>query len=200
MHDWAIHAVAVGQSGGGYDDRQCAQRGGDGKQVTANLHFEPFPILSFFLAGSHEPCLVRKDVVCCPAKEVEKIASCLCMNANADNWDDLRVFLAVARAGSLSGAARSLGVNHSTVFRRIGAFELALEVRLFDRLPGGYVLTAAGEEMRESALRVEAEIAALGRKVVGQDLRLSGTVRIATIDMLAVWLLPRHLAAFRAAY
>lgn len=122
------------------------------------------------------------------------------MNANADNWDDLRVFLAVARAGSLSGAARSLGVNHSTVFRRIGAFELALEVRLFDRLPGGYVLTAAGEEMRESALRVEAEIAALGRKVVGQDLRLSGTVRIATIDMLAVWLLPRHLAAFRAAY
>ena len=122
------------------------------------------------------------------------------MNANADNWDDLRVFLAVARAGSLSGAARWLGVNHSTVFRRIGAFERALEVRLFDRLPGGYVLTAAGEEMRESALRVEAEIAALGRKVVGQDLRLSGTVRTATIDMLAVWLLPRHLAAFRAAY
>ena len=122
------------------------------------------------------------------------------MNASPDNWDDLRVFLAVARAGSLSGAARSLGVNHSTVFRRIGAFERALEVRLFDRLPGGYVLTAAGDEMRESALRVEAEIAALGRKVVGQDLRLSGTVRIATIDMLAVWLLPRHLAAFRAAY
>ena len=122
------------------------------------------------------------------------------MNANADNWDDLRIFLAVARAGSLSGAARSLGVNHSTVFRRIGAFERALDGRLFDRLPGGYVLTAAGEEMRESAERVEAEIAALGRKVVGQDLRLSGTVRIATIDMLAVWLLPRHLAAFRTAY
>lgn len=122
------------------------------------------------------------------------------MTANAENWDDLRIFLAVARAGSLSGAARSLGVNHSTVFRRIGAFERALDVRLFDRLQGGYVLTAAGEEMRESAQRVEAEIAALGRKVVGQDLRLSGTVRFATIDMLAVWLLPRHLAAFRLAY
>jgi len=123
-----------------------------------------------------------------------------CMDAQFANWDDLRVFLAVARSGSLSGAARSLGVNHSTVFRRIGAFEAALDVRLFDRLSNGYVLTAAGEEMREAALRVEDEIAALGRKVAGQDLRLSGTVRIATIDMLALGLLPRHLAGFRAAY
>ena len=75
------------------------------------------------------------------------------MNAQAENWDDLRVFLAVAKAGSLSGAARSLGVNHSTVFRRIGAFEEALGVRLFERVPSGYLLTPAGEEMREAALR-----------------------------------------------
>ena len=122
------------------------------------------------------------------------------MEAQLANWDDLRLFLAVARAGTLSGAARALGVNHSTVFRRVGAFEEALEVRLFERLPGGYVLTAAGEEMREAALRVEAEIAALGRKVAGQDLRLSGTIRVTTIDMLALGLLPRHLAAFRSAY
>ena len=122
------------------------------------------------------------------------------MDAQHENWDDLRLFLAVARAGTLSGAARVLGVNHSTVFRRIGAFEEAIGVRLFDRLPNGYVLTAAGEEMRESALRVEEEIAALGRKVTGQDLRLSGTVRITTIDMLAFGLLPRHLAAFRDSY
>lgn len=122
------------------------------------------------------------------------------MDAQRENWDDLRVFLAVARAGSLSGAARALGVNHSTVFRRIGAFEEALGVRLFDRLPNGYVLTAAGEEMRDSALRVEEEIAALGRMITGQDLRLSGTVRITTVDMLALGLLPRHLASFRRAY
>src|SRR5690606_18714614 len=88
----------------------------------------------------------------------------------------------------------------STVFRRIGAFEKALGVRLFDRLPNGYAMTAAGEEMHDSALRVEEEIAALARKVTGQDLRLSGTVRITTVDMLAIWLLPRHLAAFREAY
>lgn len=122
------------------------------------------------------------------------------MNARIDNWDDLRLFLAVARAGSLSGAARAVGVNHSTVFRRIGAFEDSLGVRLFDRLPSGYALTAAGEEMQASAERVEAEIAALDRRVTGQDLRLSGVVRITTVDMLAQGLLPRHLVAFRRAY
>lgn len=122
------------------------------------------------------------------------------MNARIDNWDDLRLFLAVARAGSLSGAAREVGVNHSTVFRRIGAFEDSLGVRLFDRLPSGYALTAAGEEMQASAERVEAEIAALDRRVTGQDLRLSGVVRITTVDMLAQGLLPRHLVAFRRAY
>jgi DNA-binding transcriptional LysR family regulator len=119
------------------------------------------------------------------------------MKAIGQSWDDLRVFLAVAQEGSLSGAARTLGVNHSTVFRRIGAFEVALGVRLFERLPGGYVLTPAGEEMRDGALRVENEIATLSRKVNGQDLRLSGTVRVTTIDMLALWILPRHLRAFR---
>ena len=122
------------------------------------------------------------------------------MNARIDNWDDLRMFLAVARAGTLSGAARDMGVNHSTVFRRIGAFEESLGVRLFDRLPHGYALTAAGEEMEQSALRGEAEIAALDRRVTGQDLRLSGVVRITTVDMLAQGLLPRHLLTFRHAY
>ena len=122
------------------------------------------------------------------------------MDARIGNWDDLRLFLAVARARTLSGAAREIGVNHSTVFRRIGAFEEALGVRLFDRLPNGYALTAAGEEMHESALRVEEEVAALDRRITGQDLRLSGIVRITTVDMLAQGLLPRHLLAFRRAY
>lgn len=118
------------------------------------------------------------------------------MNAQGQDWDDLRIFLAVARAGSLSGAARALGVTHSTVFRRIGAFETRLGARLFDRLSGGYALTAAGEEMRDSVLRIEEEIAALSLKVTGQDQRLSGTIRITTTDLLAVGVLPRHIAAF----
>lgn len=122
------------------------------------------------------------------------------MNSQGQDWDDLRLFLAVARAGSLSGAARVLGVTHSTVFRRIGAFEQRLGVRLFDRLPGGYVLTAAGEEMRDSVLRIEEEIAALALKVTGQDQRPSGMIRITATDMLAVGVLPRHIAAFRAGW
>jgi DNA-binding transcriptional LysR family regulator len=60
-------------------------------------------------------------------------------------WDDLRYVLAVANAGSLAGAARNLGVNHTTVLRRVGAFEKRLGLRLFERLPTGYVLTAGGE-------------------------------------------------------
>lgn len=120
------------------------------------------------------------------------------MNAQSQDWDDLRLFLAVARAGSLSGAARSLGVTHSTVFRRIGAFEARLGVRLFDRLPGGYALTQAGEEMRDSVIRIEEEITALALKVTGQDQRPTGTIRITTTDLLAVGVLPRHVAAFRA--
>ncbi|MCC2690037.1 MAG: putative HTH-type transcriptional regulator [Rhizobiaceae bacterium] len=116
------------------------------------------------------------------------------------DWDDLRYFLAVARAGTLSGAARTLDVNHSTIFRRIAAFEEHLGVRLFERLPNGYVLTPAGGQMQKVALRIEDEIASLDRRLAGQDNRLTGTVRITTIDMLAIGVLPRHLAVFRAAY
>ena len=122
------------------------------------------------------------------------------MNAQLANWDDLRVFLAVARAGSLSGAARSLGVNHSTVFRRIAGFEETLGVRLFERFTTGYALTPAGEETLEIVERIEADVVTLDRTVTGQDLRLSGTVRITATDMLAFWLLPDHLLRFRAAY
>ena len=120
------------------------------------------------------------------------------MDAQGQDWNDLRLFLAVARAGTLSGAARALGINHSTVFRRITAFEERLGVRLFDRLPNGYVLTAPGEEMRDTVARIEEEIAAMALKVTGQDQRPSGTIRITATDMLAVGVLPPHLAAFRA--
>lgn len=120
------------------------------------------------------------------------------MNAQVANWDDLRVFLAVARTGSLSGAARSLGVNHSTVFRRISGFETTLGVRLFERLPTGYALTLAGEETLAAAERIEADIATLDRTVTGQDQRPSGMIRITATDLLAVAVLPRHIATFRA--
>ena len=115
-------------------------------------------------------------------------------------WDDLRIFLAIARAGSLAGAARELGVNHSTVFRRLNTFEEDLGVRLFERLASGYALTVAGEEMRASSERVEHEIERLDRRVTGRDLSLSGTLNVTTTDTVAECLLMPHLAKFHAAY
>jgi DNA-binding transcriptional LysR family regulator len=113
------------------------------------------------------------------------------------DWNDLRFLLAVADEGSLSAAARALNVNHSTVLRRIGRFEAQLAVRLFERLPTGYVLTAAGEALANSARQISDTVAGVERRIVGQDLRLSGNVRVATTDTLALNLLPAMLARFR---
>jgi DNA-binding transcriptional LysR family regulator len=71
------------------------------------------------------------------------------------DWDDLRYILAVADAKSLAGAARALGVNHTTVLRRVTAFEERLGLRLFERLATGYVLTAGGEELIAAARQVD---------------------------------------------
>jgi DNA-binding transcriptional LysR family regulator len=116
------------------------------------------------------------------------------------DWNDLRSILAIARQGSLQGAARALGVNHSTVFRRLNALEARLGARLFDRSARGYALTAAGEHMLASAERVEDEILGLERRLLGGDVRLSGTLRVTTTDTLVHGLLGPHLQAFQAAY
>jgi DNA-binding transcriptional LysR family regulator len=116
---------------------------------------------------------------------------------SAMDWDDLRVVLAVFREGTLSGAARSLGVTHSTVFRRLGAIEERIGVRLFERFRDGYSPTPSGETAAASASRLEDEVVTLERKLSGQDLRPSGTVRLTTTDTLGA-LLMRHLTAMRA--
>jgi len=115
-------------------------------------------------------------------------------------WDDLRYVLAVARTGSLAGAARSLGVNHTTVLRRVDAFEKTLGLRLFERLPAGYILTAGGEELIAAARHIHGTVAMLERKLAGQDLRLSGVVRVTTTDTLMSSILPEILAEFRASH
>ena len=113
------------------------------------------------------------------------------------DWDHLRYFLAVAQAGSLAGAAAALGVNHSTVFRRVNALEDQLGVRLFDRLREGYVLTAAGESVAEQANRAAESIDALQRAVLGRDHALRGEVRITTAPNLATGFVAPALAALR---
>lgn len=119
------------------------------------------------------------------------------MSEQKPAWDDLRLVLAIARTGSLSGAARSLGVSHATVYRRLGDIETRLGVRLFERQRNGYTATPAGEEIAAAAGRVEDEVLAVERRVVGQDLRPSGTVRVTTTDSLLLGLLAPLFARFR---
>lgn len=121
------------------------------------------------------------------------------MNANTLDWDDMRLVLAIARAGTLVGAARSLALNHSTVFRRLGALEGQIGVRLFERFRDGYTPTPAGEEVIALAGRIDADVSAMERRLAGQDLRPSGLVRVTTTDTLVDMLMPM-LAAFRSAH
>jgi molybdate transport repressor ModE-like protein len=119
--------------------------------------------------------------------------------AEMRDWNDLKLVLAVARAGGLSGAAEALGLNHSTVWRRLAALEERAGARLFERLPGGaHVLTPAGERAAAAAERMETEAAALDRDLTGADLRLTGRLRVTSSETLAYALLTRHVAAFRA--
>lgn len=113
-------------------------------------------------------------------------------------WDDLIYVLAVQECGSLAAAARALVVNHSTVLRRLDTLEQRLGVRLFERLASGYVPTAAGDEMAETARRMREQVDAMERRVLGQDLRLSGVVRATTAESLAQHLIVPHMPEFQA--
>jgi len=128
------------------------------------------------------------------------IENLVCMNAQKLDWNELRIALAVCREGSLSGAARQLGVNHSTVYRRVQQIEDKIGVRLFERLPFGYVMTEAGEEMLAAGERIEEEVNVLSRKLIGRDLHLSGTLRVTAPDALSLQILIPHLAVFRRVY
>lgn len=115
-------------------------------------------------------------------------------------WDDFRLVRAIAESGTLAGAAEQLGVNHSTVFRRLGTLEAQLGARLFERARAGYVPTPTGEEMIRLAERMGEEITAVERRITGQDLRPSGELRVTTNDTLLVHMLTPVFASFRQAY
>jgi DNA-binding transcriptional LysR family regulator len=113
------------------------------------------------------------------------------------DWDDLRFFAEVARTGSLSAASRALRVDHSTVARRVASLEEALGIRLFDRLPRGYVLTPEGEPLREQVERLEEDVFALQRMVRGRGPALSGTVRVSAPPAFASLFLAPRLGLLR---
>ncbi len=117
-----------------------------------------------------------------------------------NNWDDLRYFLSVARNGTISGAAVDLGVNHSTVSRRINAYEKQHDVRLFERLPSGYVMTQAAENIYQYALEIEDRTRIVERELFGRDTRLQGRLCITAFHGMANSLLMPDIQRFRDQY
>lgn len=115
------------------------------------------------------------------------------------NWDDLRVFLALAREGSLTGAARRLRAGVATVSRRIERFEAAVGVPLFLRHQSGYSLTDQGMALMPRAEAAEEALAGLQREAGEQD-QIRGHVRIASIESLITPLLVPALAPLMAAH
>lgn len=111
------------------------------------------------------------------------------------DWDDIKFFLAIARNGSLSAAAKSLHVAQSTVGRRLSSLEDSLGVRVLNRTPDGYVTTLAGDEMLIQAERVEAEAHLLQLHVGGRDARMQGLVRVTCAETVASHILAPCLAS-----
>jgi len=122
------------------------------------------------------------------------------MNEQGLRWDDLRIITAISETGSLSGAARRLGISHATVFRRLKNLEDQWGVTLFERSRTGYVASAAGEEVAGVAKQVDADIHAIERRLAGQDFKLSGSIRITTTDTLFTGLLAPIFENFQAEY
>jgi DNA-binding transcriptional LysR family regulator len=113
------------------------------------------------------------------------------------DWEDVRHFLAVAESGTLSGAARSLKVDHATVSRRLAALEAALDVPLVDRLPRSCRLTAVGKRVLERAAEMEAGAHGIARLAKAAHAPLVGRVTLSAPPVLVAHLLAQHLARFR---
>ena len=115
-------------------------------------------------------------------------------------WDDVRFFLAVVHAGSLSGAARALGVGHVTVGRRIALLERRLGVTLLNRTPDGFATTSAGEAILRQCTAMENAALDLERIAAGHDSLVTGSVRVTTTEALGYQLLGPAIVALRQAH
>jgi DNA-binding transcriptional LysR family regulator len=116
------------------------------------------------------------------------------------DWDDVRFFLAVGREGNLARAATMLGLDATTVGRRIGALERELGARLFDRTARGFTLTAAGSRLLPRAEGMEREALALDLDLAGEDQKLEGRVRLTSTEMIATRFIAPFLARFHERY
>ena len=115
-------------------------------------------------------------------------------------WDDFLYFLKVADCGNMKAAALELGVNYSSVFRRINSLEQRLNVRLFERLKSGYRLTQAGEDILDRVHQVDEQMNAIQRLIEGKDVQLSGYLKISTTDTIGYYWLPSYITRFKQLY
>ena len=113
------------------------------------------------------------------------------------NWDNLRFFLALARAGNPSAAARLLRIDHNTVRRHIGALERELDARLFDPRPDRYALTDEGEILLKIAERIEDAAASAHNRIASREVGIFGTVRIGVPDGLGTFFVAPRLVRLR---
>jgi DNA-binding transcriptional LysR family regulator len=116
------------------------------------------------------------------------------------SWDDFRLVRGIAESGSLVGAAATLNLNHSTVFRRLGALEAMIGAKLFERSRNGYAATGAGQEMVALAERMGRDVTDFERRIAGRDDKPSGLLRVTTNDALFNYVLSPVLASFRQAF
>ncbi len=114
------------------------------------------------------------------------------------DWNDLRYFLEVARRGKLTAAAIRLGVDHTTVSRRITALEHSLDLKLFDRSGRSYTLTEDGRRLLAHAKKMESGSLELMDALTPSETVVTGTVRLASTDALGSQFLSRHAASFHA--
>lgn len=115
-------------------------------------------------------------------------------------WDDLQTFLAIAREGSLSGAARALKTTQPTMGRRLQALEQRIGARLLERHPRGYVLTSLGEQVLGNVERIEAEVLATEMAISGRDISLEGIVRVTTVDIIGARILAPAIAKMQCTH
>jgi DNA-binding transcriptional LysR family regulator len=116
------------------------------------------------------------------------------------NWDDITIYLVIAKMGGLKKAAKVLGIHHSSCARRINTLEHDLGIQLFDRLPSGYALTQGGEQLLRSSQQIQEGFNAIDRDVLGKDLRIEGDLCLTLTNGLACHLLMPDLNEFMPRY
>ncbi|MBV1904240.1 MAG: LysR family transcriptional regulator [Marinosulfonomonas sp.] len=116
---------------------------------------------------------------------------------NDENWDDMRFVLAVAEAGTVTAAARTLGVNHATVLRRVAAFEERYNIRIFDKTAKGYAIVDGRLRVIDAAREVETAIRSVAEVIQGTQAPLRGVVRVTSTDTFCHVVLPEMVATMQ---